>query len=44
MAGSQRALVLALKDRGKKSNASSLRSLVVDEERMRPGLWLGSLV
>jgi len=34
-------LLLALKSQCKGSNAISIRSLIVDEERMRPSHWLG---
>jgi len=34
-------LVLALENRHKGSNALSIRSTVVDKERMMPGHWLG---
>jgi len=34
-------MVLASETRHKGSNAPSVRSSVMDEERMRPGHWLG---
>jgi len=37
-------LVLASESRHKGCNAPSIRSPVVDEERMRPGHWLGSVL
>jgi len=37
-------VVLALKSRCKGSHAASIRSAVVDEERMRTGHWLWSVL
>ena len=37
-------VVLASKSRCRGSSGPSIRSLVVDEERMRPGHWLGSVL
>jgi len=37
-------MLYAVRELGKGSNAPSIGSLVVDEERMRPGHWLGSVL
>jgi len=37
-------MALVLESWQKLSNASSIRSLVIDEERMRPGHWLWSML
>ena len=44
MNGCWHRLVPALKSHHKGSNATSIRSPVVDEERMRSGHWLGSVI